>query len=594
MAAAESVLSSKQLNIPQGAKPTGADHLLAQRIYTLFGDAKAKRHPRVERWNRAYRLVHNQGWSPMREGWMPSPQASEIYPIVAAMAGWMTDQRPGINALPYMNPGTPDANQLQNLARDIETCLRAIWTSYDWDAEVEKVLWDAMMYGTGFFKVTWAPALGDGKGDVSLHRIDPFAIYPDPNCTSFEDAQYIIEARRMSLQELDRRFPGTAKKLRDREFGAGDNLEQRDDLFGNTGKAPMANTAAISPVTAPLWGLPGGNKQKVDNVFRDDGITVYECWLREHKVVQEDDGVAHLYDQWRVVIVAADMVLLDEKSTDLYKHGQHPYVRYVLNELGDFWGISLVDHLAPLQVSLNRLLAALQSNAELAGNPIFLEDSASGIPRTRIVNRPGQRLTVNRGSEVQWLNPPDMAAGVSDLVKFYIGEMERVSGLSAMVRGATPQGRNAQGVMDSVQEAAFVRVRLALRSLERTLRGVGQLAASLFTDFYTQPRIVAIVGAHGEQTSLTLGSRHFHVTDITTGKTEPLRFTILIQAGSSTPISRQQRSAEAMQLFAMGGIDILALLDAFDYPNRTEIAQRVMQAQAAGISPPGARQRAGH
>lgn len=566
------------------------DPELAGRVRQLYNDAKAARQLRIERWQRAYRLVNNQGWSPLREPWQPSPQASEIYPIVAAMASWMTDIRPGLEFLPVMYPGTPIANGLQQLGRDLEVCVKSSWLNNEEDAELERILWDACVYGTGFAKSYWDPAAADGYGDARFVRVDPFAMYPDPKGHSFEDCNYIIEVRRISLQELDRRFPGTAKKLREQSGMKDEPIEEREDPYKSMGRTPMANTGAISPVTAPLWGLPGQSSR--ENVFRDDGVTVFETWMREHEPVEMDDGQTHVKDRWRLVMTAADEVLLDQTAEELYSFGTHPYARYVLTDLGEFWGISLVDHLAPLQIALNRLLAAMQNHAELVGNPVFLEPTNSGIPRTRVTNRAGQRLTVNQSAVggVSWLNPPSMSPEVSDLITWYQTEMERVSGLTATARGNTPQGRPAEGVVDSVQEAAFVRVRGALRCLERTLREVGRRKGSMIADFYTEPRMVSIVGDSGVQTNLALKRNHFYARDLDQKAPAPFRFTVLAQSGGNSPLSRRSREANAARLFAMGAIDRIAVLEAFDYPNRDAIVKRIGEMEAVGaFNPPGSR-----
>ena len=561
------------------------DPQLSGKVRQLYNDAKSARQLRIDRWQRAYRLVNNQSWSPLREAWQPTPAASEIYPIIASLAGWMTDMRPGLEVLPMMDPGTPIANALQQLAQDLENVMKSSWINNEEDSELYKVLFDAFIYGTGFFKTIWEPALADGMGDAHATRLDPFAMYPDPQAHNMYDGNYYIEVRRMSLQELDRRFPGTAKRLRDVAGMKDEAIVEREDPFKTGGQIPMANTGAISPVTAPMWGLPGQDR---DHVFRDEGITVFECWMREHS--QDDNG--HVLDRWRLVMTCADEVLMDSPAEELYHHGQHPYDRFVLQDLGEFWGIALVDHLAPLQICLNRLLAAVQSHAELVGNPVFLEPTNSGIPRTRITNKPGQRLSVNQAAvgSIQWLQPPTMAKEVSDLIQFYISEMERVSGLSATVRGFAPTGRNAEGVIDSVQESAFVRVRLALRSLEGTLRGVGRKKASLISDFYTEPRLISIVGDTGQQTFTALRKNHFYARDVGDDRPAPFRFTIVVQSVGEQPVSQSARQANATRLFAMGGIDRMALLEAFDYPNQAAINDRIGKLEAIGaFQPPSSR-----
>jgi len=566
---------------------------LAFQVIDMYQKAKQALGRRHELWRKSYRLVHNRMWSPTRDPSMPSPSASEIYPILASLVGWETDQQTRFEPVPSVDPHSPNAEFMQGLAKDLEKCLESIWANYDIDAEIEKTLWDSMIYGTGFWKVVWDPGLDDGAGNAINHRVDPFSIFTDPDAKNETDANYIIEARLMSLQEIERRWPGKIEAVSE-SLDRGHDLPGRDDPFADgPARVPMSNTGGIQSSQGtgkPVYGLPGQSRKVID--FNDDrGVVVYECWVKENVAVEvpdpdEVDATITVFSpQWRVVVVAADQVLMDERATDLWNHGRHPYVRVVQHDLGDFWGVALVEHLAPAQLAINRLLAALQHHAELCGNPILMEDARSGIARTKIVNEPGQRVTKNTGSEVGWMVPPDMPNGVQALVTFWVNEMERISGLSAMVRGATPTGRNAQGVLDSVQESAFVRVRLALRNLERSLSKAGGLLANLVVENYTLPRTVAIAGPDGERSMLALKGRHFYAP--TFAGADPMKFALYVRAGASMPISRSARAQEADTLFAMGAIDHQAVLEAHDYPTRRQILERVNAMMGIGIEPGG-------
>jgi hypothetical protein len=171
------------------------------------------------------------------------------------------------------------------------------------------------------------------------------------------------------------------------------------------------------------------------------------------------------------------------------------------------------------------------------------------------------------------------------LVQYYESKIETISGLSAMVRGFAPTGRNAQGVLDSVQDAAFVRVRASLRELERGLREVAARMAANVAEFYTEERLMSIIGPDGQRTHLALNARHFYVPHNGPNADEPgdripLRFSLIADAGSQLPTSKQARAAEAKDLFNLGAIDIYELLKAVQWPNYALVAQRVME-QAA-------------
>jgi hypothetical protein len=143
-----------------------------------------------------------------------------------------------------------------------------------------------------------------------------------------------------------------------------------------------------------------------------------------------------------------------------------------------------------------------------------------------------------------------------------------------------------------VQEAAFVRIRQALRNLEVALRGSGEKVASLVCEFYDKPRLVAMIGPSGEKTALALHHMHFYTPSLE-GRV-PMRFQLLVSAGSQTSTSRSARVGEADALFAMGALDTEAVLEAHDWPNRSMITQRIREMQAANGTlgqPPGARQR---
>lgn len=580
--------------------PSTRDAELAAEIHSLFQQARSYRRPLVQQWNRNYRILRNRTWTASRPSWMPSPEVPEIHPIVASLVGWMTDQRPTFEAIPAYPPHSPNAEFYSTLALHLKTTLQALWAVHEYDLDVEQAVWDSYIYGTGLLKSGWDDTLDLGLGNAVMRRVDPYLFYPDPGATSMRDANYFIEVRTMSLQEMDRRWPGSAGKV----TPVTEDGDERPNLLA-PGNRPMANPGAIGG-GSNRYGLPGqsrlsGGSRATGFSLEDPGVTVLEAWIRQHSTQEVKggprDGETEVLDTWRVIVVAGSQVLMDEDALDIFPWGGHPYDRFVAEDSGEFWGLSLVDLLIPAQLSINRILASIQHNIELTGNPVFKESNRSGIQRTRITNKPGQRVTFNEGTTADWMPPPQLHPMMMPMIQWYIGEMERVSGLAQISRAISPGGRNAASVHESVQEASFVRVRTHLRSLERCLRSQAEKIASIVVHNYTMPRLIATMGPDGQQTAMYLKGRHFFVPtpkpDDPTSES-PLRFQLMVQAGSSLPTSRERRSQEADVLFAMGAIDVQAVLEAHDYPNRNQITRRVMEAQAMGMGQaPGARERAG-
>lgn len=544
---------------------------LVAHVRDLFLKARQKRRPLVERWNRNYRMLRTKRWADGKAGWAPRSEVPEIWPVVDSLVAWITDQTPEFTVTPAVPPLHPLFDQMDSLAQDLKTTMEANWWVDRNDAEVEKVAWDGMTYGIGWFKTTWDGTASKGQGNAVSRRRDPYAVYPDPEATSMENLNYLIDAATISKQELERRWPGALARLNDVAWTEQvDSQQSTVDQVGT--KMPMANPGAISPATSPRYGLPGQSRETVAN---DPGVTVFEAWLRQP--VTDEDGST--YDGWRCVVVAGNRVLMDESADGLWSHGQHPYDRYVPLETGEFYGTAMVEMLSPMQESINGLLRSMEHNIWLTGNPVMVEDTRAGISRTAITNKPGQRITKNSGGEVKWMEPPQMAPGLaSELIKFYVDEMERVSGLSSVVRGATPTGRNAQGVIDSVQEAAFVRIRKNRRNLSMAIGSAGEKSAAMIVEFYDSPRIVSLLGPSGEATTKALQADHFYVPG-PEGRM-PMRFRLLIDGGERAAQSRTQRIGEADALYAMGAIDAEALLKIHELPGWQNVVQRQRELQA--------------
>lgn len=578
------------------------EYSLVNFLRQLYTRAVDRRKPRYNTWSRNYRMLINrfQGDN-LSQGY--NPRDSEIYPTLSALVAWMTDPNTMVDVFPVADPSSPDFPFILQLSEDMSNIIYSTWQVENFDAQIKLQLWDSFLYGIGINKTIWDNSLSGGYGNGVFRRVDPWTFYPDPDATSTLDAEYFVEVSRISPDELVRRFPHTASYVD--ELGTGETTDTKPDFVGGGSRniEASSNLGALPLGSIGKWKYSDGTSR---HGAQTPSIVLYEYWIKQNRdkthqeyFVDSDTPSARpesVYaGDWRCVCVASNRVVFDEWADDLWSHAQHPYDRYVFDDIGEFFGIALVDHLAYPQVYINRLLGSLQQNAELVGNPVLLEPQAGGTTRTRITNQPGQRIPLVGNSQQnrpEWLNPPEMPSFIMDLVSFWISRIENISGLSAIVRGATPNQRNAEGVIESVQEAAFVRVRSSQRNLEKTLESAAVKLADLVVDNYTEPRIMAILGSDSMQSSIALRARHFQTP--TKYKGIPWKYALQIRGGSNFPTSRSARIAEAMQLFTLGAIDDEALLAAYGYPHYREVIERKMAKMAVGaFNPPGARQRSG-
>lgn len=587
--------SSDPTPVDLAVLPSMSDTEIVGRVRELFSRARSERKPTLQQWIRNYRILRNRTWGSNRLSWMPQPEVPEARSTVAACVAWLTDQRPEFDLGAVAAPYSEYAGYFEQLGSDMKTAIDAGFQTYCYESEIETACWDAYTYDIGILKTTWDPTLAGGLGDVRLQRIDPVTWYPDPAATNKNNMNYCIEARTISLQELDRRFPGAAEKFNLQ--GYQENVDEIPNFRRGMGRTPMANPGAIAPATSAQYGLPG---QSRESVSRDDtGVTLLECWLREHSYEErEDDQPPKVYECWRNICVAGQYVLSNRRADEMYPFPDHPYDVFRPEEIGEFYGQSMVELLTPSQLSINHALASIEQVVDLAGNPPFKESSRSGMQRTKInPSQPGARVTVAAGdSESGWMAPPSNNISNLELVNWHIEAMGRTSGLDAINKGSLGTGRVASDVYDAAQEAGFVRLRLAQRNLEFALRSIGQKYAAFVAEFYLEPRFLELVGPAGEQSFKMLSGRHFFVPgkpgDDGKGTELPLRFKVSVRAGSMLPTSRNARIAEIDTLFAMSAVDRAVVLEAHNVPNRQAILERMAETDAKGTTmQPGARQR---
>jgi hypothetical protein len=544
--------------------------------------------------------------------WMPSPRDSEIYPVLSSWVAWATDQSPAFDFIPATDPNSSIYPFYVQLVNDLNNVVSSTWTVEKINSQIKMMLWDASTYGIGIMKTLWDNQLSDGYGNAKSIRVDPYLFYPDPQASSFDDAEYFVEAREMSYDEIERRYP-TAYKLLDYPISGGeDAIDTRPTLFSEVSRTPKANPGNI-PGSGTFGSLgPGifgrfGTSRSQQNVEQLPSYKVYEFWLKENTEWEDDypeldpedrPAIAdrHVKTEWRVIVLCKGIILLDEMASDLWTHASHPYDRYVIDDIGEMYGIALVDHLAYPQIYLNRLLASAQHNTELTGNPVLIEAANSGTDRVLITNRPGARIPVKGAAGMnnapQWLTPPSIPSIVMELINFYISRIENTSGLNELQKGKAPNQRNASDVINMVQEAAFVRIRSSLHNLEDTIQGIAFKLADLISDNYDENRTMAIVGRDGQTTSMALIANHFLVPS--PQGASPLKYAINVEAGSTTSTSREARETQALKLSGQGLVDDQYVLESHRIRNIPQLLSRLYQKRQAGLIGTGAgsRQRA--
>jgi hypothetical protein len=147
-------------------------------------------------------------------------------------------------------------------------------------------------------------------------------------------------------------------------------------------------------------------------------------------------------------------------------------------------------------------------------------------------------------------------------------DIDTVSGIHDVTQGRRPTGVTAGIAIESLQEAAQTRLRLAAKFVEFSHKLAAEMMVSMILQYYTEPRTIRKRSSNG----WTYKEINFGSEDKRLKGGIPI---VKIQAGSTMPLNKSVLKQQALQLFQLQAIDQRALLEIFDFPNIEGIISRM-------------------
>lgn len=553
---------------------------VANWVNRILWEAQQYRKTYDSQWEYYYQLYRSQHY-PVRKinrvagTWQAKLAINYIFSIIESIIATMTDNKPKINII-------PTCPEQQDYTSNLQEALDSIWYRRKAHVKTQDALKNAMIYGIGYLKFWWDPDCEGGKGDIEIGVPDPFSIFPDPRCTSFHDAEHVLEVREVTVDYIRQHYPTTGANVRADSPSEGSMKFKRE---GGMQPGSMGNFLSV-PLVSPI----DDNPLKIDQTdfssppyksgqTRGKTVTLIECWVRDYskKKVQIpmmsvdpmtgmpitilEEHEEPMYPNGRIIHVANGVTLQDKPAP----YHIWPYVRIIDNSLpGEFFGQGEPEILHHLQHELNKARNQIINHRVLMGNAIWIVDKDSGVDRDEITNEPGMIVWKYRGSEVRRESPPQLPPWQVQIVEMTIRDMREISGIGATSGGVVPRGVRSGSGFEAAQEIANTRIRLKVRNLESALEDAGRIMISLIQQYYTVPRMIRILGNAGEVAFVPFDGTHVRGD-----------WDLRVGAGSTLPVSRAVQAQNAIQLFQLGAIDQRALLEHTDFPDAEDILHRM-------------------
>ena len=582
--------------VPLGEFPDDAQGQESERETMLRGKSRyeeCRNHKHViarpEDWKRYAMVYGDQQWdSTMHEDWQSTPTINMTFAAVNAILPILTDNKPQIMVVPR----EPDDDAISDTVAKV---IEWIWEARSCDVLLPKTMLNTLLFGNGFWKGFWNPALRKGAGDIDVRNIDPTNVFFNPEATNVEDALDVFHVEQMPLEWIYQNYPDRANLV---QPGVDDRsiLVHRPHMAQKVkAHGEPVDVWATSDASTAYWKYPGGSASKGLPSLKGTA-TVYEWWHFDSKI-----------SDWVKTVWANQDALLEPPTPQDVE--THPIIHFLDYAVAwTIWGTGEVQHVESLQYEINRRRGMLVDILRHNAMPMLVVDPASGVDHDSIKAKPNLVIPAEGGpSAVGMLVPQMDLAGLFALNDRDKQDFNDILGNVDIIQGKRPVGVEAGVALEILSESANTRLRLKVRLMEASLRRAGHILLKLMQKHYTTSRVFRIVGSEsgpdgGPQAPefLTINKPvganpdGTPVYDETSNFIPPdAEFDVRIGAGSTLPVSKTARFQQAITLFDRDAIDQQELLRAANWPKWEEVLRRTqlqkmlaLQAQQ-GVAPEG-------
>jgi hypothetical protein len=560
--------------------PADRPEAVGRRVFELL-EAVVREKSRLglhDKWTRHYRLGHNRSWRGQAPGGLPLSSANLLHLHRQRTVNTLTDNHPTFN----VNRVGPLGDEA--LFRALERAAAWWWTEQEQQAVLERSVINGETYGVAIEKVVFDPDLEYGLGEVRTVVVDPFSfgVYP-VSCLDIQDAEAVLHFTPMSLREAARRWPEAASRLRSDAASLAELGDGRREIALGDGRQ-VGLWARFAEVVRTLVGAAG------DPGPSNDMVLVCECWVKDHTMTA--DGPKYPGCIRCVTVAGPGTTVLADRGNPSVNPGLSPaeamttylYDRYpfaLANSLTDpisLWGATDFEHLADLQMEINKCLSQLTYHKDRCARPKIINPRDSGVANAAFTNRLGivNPASMAAAQGIRYLEFANNTKDIEAVFSIYRELFTQIAGIGELDRAKDPDHPViAYRAIAALIEQAATLMRGKIRNYSRLVRERGRMFLSHMQNWYTEERWIAFA-EDGGQAAMPIHGSACRV---------PARLTVV--SGSTMPVSRVQQREEALALYEMGAIDRRDLLEKLDWSSRTAVLAR-MEGTAEAPPPPAA------
>ena len=380
----------------------------------------------------------------------------------------------------YVVPASSDERDAYT-AKLSKKILDSVSAKYGLSQKINQATKWSEICGTSFYKIFWNSNLGQvvaiedsGRkikaGDVDIAVCSPFEIYPDfTTCENLEDCQSIIHAKAYSVEEIKQMYDVDVK-------GKDINVFSLDSSFSTGG-----------------LGYNGIGTKINESTKRNAGLVI-EKYIRPSE--EHPNG--------RLIIIAGDKLVFDGELP--YVNGidgkrDFPFIKQVCcDEVGSFWGKSLIERMIPIQRAYNAVKNRKHEFLNrLTLGVLAVEDGSVDIENLEEEGlAPGKILVYRQGANVpKYLDNEHLPTDFEKEEEKLLEEFTAISGTSEMGDMTTISASMSGVALELLLDENQTRLSFTTDSIKSAIKQIGKHLLRLYKQFANIPRLVKIVGENG-------------------------------------------------------------------------------------------------
>jgi len=444
-------------------------------------------------------------------------------------------------------PGSADEKAVAR-ADSLNKVLDRKYETLDVQRKLEDVLRHMMLFRFGVLKWGWDQI----NDDIGIDIIHPQLILVPRLRVDPHDLPYTIEIQEFTKDELEENFPKA--QLDDVGFGTETiDTNKQEDRVGGQRKTVQVLEVWTDEMVA--WVASNTVLRKEANPYYD--------FKGDKRKKQDEKGEE-----------------TKEEELKFYNHFMRPRKPYVFFSTYNvsaepFGSLSLTESVMSIQDNINVQKRQITDNLRRMGNSqVYIDADSMSEERARNITNEIGLAIYGKGvaSENKVRREPGTPLPNAHFSNLQHSELifDNIVGLHSPTRGKSQARTLGQDILSRQQD--LTRIDLITRVLNRGMFKLTNGLVQLMKLFYTQTQTVRILGEEGAIEFVNLNRED--IDD---------KIEIIVKSGNKLPMDEVSLRTEAIQLYQIGAIDPLTLLEILKFPNPDKAVQRLQQFRAGQL-----------